>query len=544
MGVVDDLVRARETFERGEWVAAFERWTALEPETLALEDLDELATAAFLLGRREVAVQALQRAFGLQVEAGQTAAAVRSAFRLSMTFDTGGEQVVAAGWTARAQRLLEELGEEDVEHGYVALLQMHQCLAVGDFAGAVELADKVVEHGRRHGDPDLTAVGLASKGRLLLYAGQVPTGLAHFDEAMVGVASGEVSSIFAGRVFCTMIEGCQEVSDLGRASTWTSALSRWCSGQPGLVAFTGQCAVHRGQIMRLHGEFTLAIEEFDAAIERYVAAGTAEAAGLALAERGDVLRLLGDLNAAEASYERAAGHGHEAQPGLALLWLARGRAGAAAAAVRRLLAEAGDPVHRCRILPAAVEILLAGDSDDLALACTLAEELERIAAAFGCEAVVATAACARGRVELAGGDAAGALPYLRKSVALWAGMDAVHEVACVRVEVGLALRMLGDADSAEHELAGARHTFSELGAALAVESVDRVLRPAGSPGGLTAREVEVLRLVSSGHSNAQIAAALVLSEKTVARHLSNIFNKLDVGSRTAAAAYAFEHRLV
>lgn len=543
MGVVDDLVHARERFERGDLGAAFEAWTNVTPEALAQADLDELATAAFLLGRREVAVQALQRAYGLQLEAGETAAAVRSAFRLCMTFDTGGESAVAAGWAARAQRLLTDVEGDVVERGYVAFLQMSQRVGAADWAGAEELAGSVVDHGRRHTDCDLMAIGLAAQGRLRLYAGRVPEGLALFDEAMAAVASGEVSPIFAGNVYCVMIEGCQEVSDLGRASAWTTALTRWCSAQPGLVAFTGQCAVHRGQIMRLHGDFARAIDEFDAAVERYVAAGTTEAAGLALAERGDVFRILGDLDAAEASYDQAADHGHEPQPGLALLWLARGRSRAAVAATRRILGEVGDPVHRCRILPAAVEIMVAAGAEALGEARTLAAELEEVAASFGCAAVQAMAAHARGRVELADGDASGALPYLRKASAVWAVMDNSYEVARVRVQVGLALRALDDLDSADHELDGARRTFVELGAELEADQVARLLAPDAPPDGLTAREVEVLRIVASGRSNARIAADLVLSEKTVARHLSNIFTKLDLTSRTAAAAYAFEHDL-
>ncbi|WP_235530172.1 LuxR family transcriptional regulator [Nocardioides sp. Root151] len=541
MGVVDDLVRARETFERGDWAAAFEAWTTVAPDALAPEDLAEFATAAFLLGRREVAVQALQRAFGLQVAADDTRAAVLTAFRLCMTFDTGGEHQVAAGWAARAQRLVEQVDGEAVERGYVAYLQMHQRIATADWAGAALLAGSVVEHGRRHGDPDLTAIGLASLGRLSIYSGRVPEGLALFDEAMVGVASGEVGPIFAGNVYCVMVEGCQEISDLGRASAWTAALTRWCAAQPGLVTFTGQCAVHRGQIMRLHGDFARAIEEYDAAVERYLAADTPEAAGLALAERGDVLRIMGDLDAAEASYDRAADRGFEPQPGLALLWSARGRDEAASAAIRRLLAETPDPVHRSRLLEAAVEILLGTDPEE---ARGLAVELEQVAADFGCEGLQAMAAHCLGRVERAAGDASGALPYLRKAAALWGAINCPYEVARVDVQVGLALRQLGDVESATRALTHARRTFVELGARDAAEATSRLLEPAGLPDGLTGREVEVLRLVAAGRSNAQIAAELVLSEKTVARHLSNIFTKVAVGSRTAAAAYAFEHHLV
>ena len=323
-------------------------------------------------------------------------------------------------------------------------------------------AASVTAHGRRFGDPDLVAIGLAAQGRLSLYSGGVQAGLALFDEAMVGVASGEVSPVIAGHVYCIMIEGCQEVSDLQRAAAWTTALSRVVRAQPGLVAFTGQCAVHRGQIMRLHGAFRAAVAEYDGAVARYLSSASSAAAGLAFAERGDVLRVLGELDAAEESYERAAGHGHEPQPGLVLLWLARGRTESAVAAVRRLLAERPDPVGRSRLLPAAVEVLLAGDDPDTARAVAL--ELDAVAHDFGNDALTAMAAYAQGRVELATGDPAGSLPYLRKALALWGAMGAPYEAARTRVQVACALRALGDAESATVELTAARRLLDELGA--------------------------------------------------------------------------------
>ncbi len=420
---------------------------------------------------------------------------------------------------------------------------MFRRLVEDDYPEAIAYADEVLAVARRFGDPDLTAIGLAAVGRLGLYSGRVTEGLALFDEALAAVAAGEVSPLFAGHVYCVMIEGCQDVSDLGRAAAWTSALSRWAEAQPALVAFTGQCAVHRGQIFRLHGAFREAVDEFDAAIVRYLAATTTAAAGLAYAERGDVLRILGELDAADASYEHAADHGFEPQPGLALLWLARGRGVAAVAAMRRLLSEKPDPVGRSKLLPAAAEILLAaGEAADSRDA---ARELEEIARGFGSEPLRAAAAYAAGAVELAEGDPSGALPYLRTAVAGWSGLPAPYDVARAKVLIGRCLRDLGDEESATRELAAAQRTFRELGAAPAARELDALLSPGDAfPDGLTAREVEVLRLVATGRSNPQIAADLVLSEKTVARHLSNIFAKLDVGSRTAAAAYAFEHGLV
>ncbi|MBD8870570.1 LuxR C-terminal-related transcriptional regulator [Nocardioides donggukensis] len=541
MGVLDDLQRARQTFERGDWAAAFEAWSAADPDRLDPEDLTGLATAAHLLGRYDETVAALQELFAARTEAHETAGAVRCAFWLGMVFSAGGDPTLGRAWAGRAERLLEELDEDTVERGYVALLRMYRHLTAGEFAEAMTCAEQVAEHGRRFGDPDLLFTGLASVGRFTLLSGRVPEGLSLFDEAMVGVASGEVSPVFAGHVYCVMIEGCQEVSDLGRAAEWTSALTRWCLEQPGLVLFTGQCAVHRGQIMRLHGAWREAIEEFDLAVERYLASPSADAAGLALAERGDVQRLLGDLEAAEASYDRAADHGYEPQPGLALLWVARGRRAAARAAVLRLLGETAGSVPRSRLLPGAIEALLACGEPGVARG--LAEELDETAAAFGCSGLLAAAATAHGAVELAEGDPAGALPYLRKASTAWSSIGSPFELARARVLVGRALEALGDRDSARAELTTARRALVELGARPDLAEVDRLLTPDGLPGGLTSREAEVLRLVASGRSNAGIAAELVLSEKTVARHLSNIFTKLEVTSRTAAAAYAFEHDL-
>ena len=541
MGMVDGLKLARRTFERGDWASAFEAWSDVDTDALAPDDLHRLATAAFLLGKHDECVVAIQKAFSVYVDRGALAEATRCAFWLSMVFSTAGDPALAAGWTARADRLVEQIGEDVAERGYVRFLHMFRHIAAQEWVNAYEHAADVTEHGRRFADPDLLALGLSAEGRMTLYSGRVPEGLALLDEAMLGVAAGEVSPVFAGNVCCVMIEGCQEISDLGRAAEWTDALTRWCRAQPGLVAFTGAAAVHRGQIMRLHGAFTDAVEEFDDAVRRYLASPTHGAAGIASAEKGDVLRILGELEAAETSFEAALDYGYEPQPGLALLWLAAGRTSAALGAARRLLAETVGPVARSQVLPAVTEILLAGG--ELEAARTCADELAQIAADFGCAALLAMAAYASGSVELEAADASGALPYLRKASTLWRGLEAPYETARVRVQVGRALAGLHDDVSAATEFAAARRTFVELGAAPATAQLERICQPTQLPGGLTAREVEVLRLVASGQSNATIAAQLVLSEKTVARHLSNIFAKLDVSSRTAAAAYAFEHRL-
>ena len=290
---------------------------------------------------------------------------------------------------------------------------------------------------------------------------------------MAGVAAGEVTPVVFGDVYCAAIEGCQEIGDFGRVGQWTSALHRWCLAQPGLVAFTGQCSVHRGQLMRMHGAWPEALEEYAHAIERYRLADSVAAMGLAECERGDVLRQRGEFDAAETAYERSSEHGYDPQPGLALLWLARGANDAAVAAVRRLVAEASDPVARCRLLPAAVDVLVAAGALDEAR--VVAAQLDDVAAHVGTEALQAFAAFASGTVELAAGDAAGALPYLRKARQLWAHAQSPYEGARVRLATGRALTAVGDVESARKELEAARATFRELGATPAADEAERLL---------------------------------------------------------------------
>ncbi len=536
------LEQARTDFGRGEWAAAYDAWSAAGLRALSIEELEDFASVTELLGRHDECVAALQREFVLSQEARDAARGVVSAFRLAMSTGAHGEPALAPGWTARAEERANELDDDALEHGWVAYLRMFRAIMAGDVATATPQAHLALEVGRRHRDPDLTAMGLVALGRIKLYAGEVPAGLARLDESMVRVIAGECSPVIAGHVYCTAIEGCQEVSDFARMAEWTSALERWCAEQPGLLAFTGQCAVHRGQLLRQRGEWSSALNEFEHAAARYRKVGSPPAAALSAYESGEVLRLRGDHAAAEAAYERAADAGFEPQPGLALLWLATGDQAAALAAVERLQAEPGGPVQRCRLLPAAIEVLLSDGQVDRAR--ELANELSAIAEDFGCEPLEAAAAEASGAVELAGGDAGGALPYLRKAQQMWARAEAPYERARARVLLGRALAAAGDHETSRRELEAARTALRQLGARPAADQVDRLLAPATLPSGLTARVAEVLRLVASGRSNAQIAADLVLSEKTVARHLSNIFTKLEVGSRTAATAFAFEHGLV
>jgi DNA-binding CsgD family transcriptional regulator len=536
---IAELLQAREAYERRDWADALDRLRGMG--SLGADDTFALATSAYLVGDIDEAIRALQRGYQDMIKKGDSRGALRFTFWLALILNLRGEIAVGGGWVARAQRLLDSEPEDIVESGYLLIHEFFQYLGRGDLPRAEETGARAVQIGRRFSDHDLVAQGLTCQGRIMIYSGRVREGLALLDEAMIGVSAGEVSPIFAGMVYCSMIEACQELSDFARAASWTSALTRWCDTQPGLVPFTGQCSLHRGQIMRLRGAYDEALAEFALAQRRYQLEGTTAPAALALTEQGDVLRIRGRLDEAEASYQQSAELGYEPQPGLALSWLARGRTAAAVSAMRRAIAEAMGPVSRSRLLPAGVEIMVAaGLLDD---ARGYADELAGIASAFGNPAVQAMAAYAAANIALSSGNVEDALGQARESSRLWSDIGSPYEAARARVLVARALRELGDQDSAAGELAVARRAFAEVGAAPAVDDVDR-LPGRSRPGGLTEREVEVLRLVAEGRSNHDIARELVLSQKTVERHLSNIFTKLDVPSRTAAAAYAHQHDLM
>jgi DNA-binding NarL/FixJ family response regulator len=541
MGLIEELAQARDAYERREWAASYEALCRQEPESLRADDFARLAVAAHLLGRRNDSVQAMQRAYQVNVAAGHAAIAAFCAFWLAMILLEVGEDAVGSGWTARAERLLDGLDEEVAERGYLDFLHFMQALRRGRFDEAARWAAATIACGERFDEENLLVLGRCGQGRLMIMGGQVAEGLALLDEAMVGAGSDAVHPVVAGQAYCVMIEGCQEILDFGRAEQWTSELSRWCATQPDLVMFTGQCALHRGQLMRLRGAYAEALEEFERAVQRYQQINTPAAAGLAMGERGDVLRIRGDLSAAENAYAQAAGFGFDPQPGPALVWLARGRTSAAVAAAERLAAEPRPEPLLARLLPGLIEILLAAGRVEQAE--PLVERLDRCAELLDTPAVRGLAGYAAASVALSGGDGRAALPRLRTALADFTVVGAAYEVARCHAQLGLAYRKLGDTASADLELSEAAAAFDRLGARPAYQEVTRLLGST-APGGLTSREVEVLRLVAAGSSNARIAADLVLSEKTVARHLSNIFGKLNVTSRTAAAAYAHEHHLV
>jgi ATP/maltotriose-dependent transcriptional regulator MalT len=539
-----ELERGRTSFERRAWLDAY---TALSEadrlEPLSAADLDLLATSASLLGRMDDYLAVLERAHLAHLERGDNLAAARAAGWLGMTLAIRGELGPASGWFGRAQRLVEREGRECAEQGWLLIPVAFQLEVAGDYDGMSEAAAQAVEIAERFGDPDLAAIALHAQGVARIKQGSIDEGLRLMDEAMVGVTAESVSPIVAGIVYCGVIAGCEEAFEVRRAQEWTDALTRWCDGQPQMVSFTGRCLAHRAGLMQLHGEWRDALAEAKLARERCEEAMNRAAAGQALYQQGELHRLQGDFEAAEAAYRDASEFGREPQPGLALLRLAQGDGEAATGMTRRAAAETVEPFARATMLPAHVEVMLAaGHLED---AREAADELAVIAATGKRPLLEAIAARVLGEVELAQGDPKAALTALRHASRLWQELNAPYEVARVRVLVGLACRALGDEESAALELGAAREAFERLDAAPDLARIDRLEGSSPSDAhGLSPRELEVLRLVAAGKTNREIASTLVVSEHTVARHLQNIFAKLGVTSRTAATAFAFQHELV
>lgn len=550
VGAALTLERGRACYERRAWDEAFEALSlADEAAPLRAPDLELLSWTAALTGRDEELLKLLERLHQAFLDAGECVGAARAAFWLGLRLMAMREMGQASGWLGRAQRLVEQEGQDCAVRGYLLVPVSRRHMAGGEYEEAQKAAVAALEIGERFGDADLLAFARDLLGLILVRRGRIEEGLALLDEAMVAVTRGELSPMITGFVYCDTISCCQQIYAFDRAREWTRALAAWCQEQPQLVTFTGSCLLHRSEIMQLGGAWGEAMEEAQRAAERFGRAIDPGIAAEALYHQAEVHRLRGEFAAAEDAYRSASQLGREPQPGLALLRLVQGRVDAALAASRRVMAATTDRLQRTRFLPAHIEILLA--AGEIEEAWTSCSELEQISHDFETEVLGAIAAHARGAIYLAEDDARTAVEPLRRAFRVWQQVGAPYIAARIRVLLARACRALGDEEATCLELDAAREVFERLGAGPDLALVEG-LADSGEPeepeakhvGGLTARELQVLRLVASGKTNKAIGQELCLSERTVHRHVSNIFTKISVSSRAAATAYAYEHGLV
>ena len=536
--VATRLGQARELHAQSLWAEAYRHFSAAGAEGLDAEDLERYAEAAQILGRGDEAIQLLRRAFDTRVDAGEVDRAITAAFWLWQALIINAEFARASGWAAQVRRSLP-----DVDSGWLLITEAYFLIAAADYDQAAQLLAHAADAGSRQRDTDLVAFATTVWGRALIKAGRLREGLSRLDEAMLPVVERDTSPRATSMLYCSAIATCHEAREFGRAREWTHALGAWLDTLPRLGgAYFGNCRIYRAHLMCLCGSWREALEEVAFVCDDLGGNYGQLVASHAFYQLGEIYRLLGNPEA-EASYRRAGELGGPTQPGLSLLRLAQGEVDKAVLGIRRAFAETEGQLERLDLLSTGVTVMLA--AGDINAAREAVAELAGIAAVYRAPGVQAELAAARGAVALSEDDPARALPLLRSAARTWREIDAPHAVATVSVLIGLACRAIGDDDGAQVEFESAKSTFARLGARPDLRRVEELLRPAAAgPRGLTARELEVLRLVAAGRTNHAIAIELFVSERTVHRHLSNIFDKLGVHSRTAAASYAIQHRIV
>jgi ATP/maltotriose-dependent transcriptional regulator MalT len=543
-GAADRLDAARTALGRWSWAEALELARAAGPHggIDEAERLDIVAEASWWLGRLDDCIEAREHAYALYEAEGDRLRAGECAVWLWEHYQLKAKPSIGGGWLRRARRALET-NTESMAFGSLILREAELAHGSGDLERAGQLAGDALALARRLPSADLEAEALQTTARVLIDGGHQAEGMGHLDEAMLSAVEGRLRPYTTGKVYCSLISACEELGDVRRAAEWTDATMRWADDHP-LAMWPGVCRVHRASLLQLRGDWTAAEREARRACTELDGCHLPNAAA-AYIEIGDIRRRLGDLDGAEEAFGTAEELSGRRSAGLALLRLAQGRIDDATALISTMLEQTWSKLKRGRLLPARVQIAVA--AGDLDVAAAAVDELERIAAAFDNAELAAMALSSRGRLQLAEGNSGAACTTLQDALAHWQQLDVPYEIATVRLLLGQACRNCGDEDGATRSLARATAIFEKLGAAVDAHHT-RVLTPPSPsdrvlPGGLTAREAEVLSLVASGRTNREIAAALHLSERTVARHLSNIFSKIGVTSRTGATAFAYENDL-
>ena len=511
----------------------------------SVDDLERQAVEASLKGADDLTESLWTRAHNESLQGGDAIRAGRCIYWLVLDLFNRREWARGNGWLARGLHMLEPEGDSP-SLGLLLVLAARNHLRLGEVDAAAEASRRAVELANQFNDPDLNVFSRMALALVHTRRGEAQAAASLFDEIMVGVTVDRVSPIAVGVVYCAVIEACRALFDFTRAREWTGELDRWVSTRPTIVAFRGKCLVHRSEILRQSGAWSDALAEAERACAW---SGSHEnsfkyPAGAAFYELGEIHRLRGNPEEATAAYRSASEHGHVPEPGLTLLQFGQGNRDVAATSIRRLLGERQSSLTRAEILLTAVEILTV--VEDLTTARSAAGELVRMSDQVTAPAVRAYAANASGAVLLADKELPAALSNLREAWTLWQELELPYQAARVRVLIAQACQLLGDQVAAAFEFDAARQFFERVSAQPDLERVDELREPKRSPAShvLSARELEVIRLVAKGRTNREIAHQLSISERTVDRHVSNILLKLNLPTRSAATAYAFQNDLI
>lgn len=528
----DLLTTARAAHRRRDWRASFEAYElAGRQAPLATDDLDAYAFAAWRLGHIRESSRAAERVYS-DLTRSDSAAAAMKANDLALAWLVRGDVNVAQGWMNRARRLLTGT-EDSAAHGYLAYLDAAVAAVTQDFDALRRHVLRLRQLADTVDNPAVTALGLIAAGIDAILHARTAEGYALIDEAMLPLMADQVPIEWAGDLYCLVLHHCHKLADLPRLRSWTQSMEQWC-GLSGSVPYGGVCDVHRLQVQA-------GTDDYRTLENRLASASSAlrDVNGWAAAEGyyqlGEVRRLMGDFDGAADAFGQARALGMDPQPGEALLACRRGDATAAWTTIRLALAN-GDRLARVGLLRAAVQIALTRNS--LAEAESYCAELESDAEAFGTPGFLAWAAHARGALLVRSGDFEQALTLLGRALREYRVQQCRYDTAEVYEWMVLARRGLGQDDVAAADAATADAIYAQLG-----------VQPAGicgsaPPGRLTRRECEVLACIARGATNRQAAQQLYLSEKTIGRHLANIYAKIGVSSRTAAASWARDHNVV
>lgn len=532
------LQAAEEAYARGHWRQARDRAREADAAgTLSGFHLDLLTRALWFLGEVPESLPVAERAFTRYVAERRDTDAAALSLRLALTSAVRGDLALAGAWIHRARRLLAATPDHPVR-GYLVYADAQLALQdQGDPAVASAAADELAALADRFEDPALVSFAGVQRGLGEILAGRTDSGFAALDEAMLPVVAGRVDPLWAGDIYCSVIHICEGLGDLGRMRAWTDALERWATPISELFVYFGVTRVHHLQLLSAEGAWDRVESELEA-WSRGLVGTHGWLAGAGFAEVGDVRRLRGDLVGAAQAYAHAREQGVDPQPGEALLLHARGRSSQALSLLRAAIGERPE-LRRATLLLPAVEVAL--DIGEVGLADQLATQLADTADHFAAPGLRARADQARARVLLAQGRAADAGTRLEAAAAVYRQQRHRHAIARVHEALGDVADATGDPQGAATARATARAIYQRLGAA---PDVARLTRESGpGPGGLTPREREVLACIALGAGNREVADRLGISSKTVERHLANIYLKLEVSTRTAAAAWAHEHRL-